>query len=303
MIFFGTGPFAVPSLEQLAARGHEIVLCVTQPDRPQGRGLALAPSPIKRTALRLGLPLTQPERAGTESCAGLEPDVGVAVDYGRMIGPDLLVCPRHGVLGVHPSLLPKYRGAAPVAWAILNGETTTGVTIFRLNARLDAGEILWQQPVPITPEETAGELEERLAHVGAEGLTQTLEALASGRAKAMPQDEVCASVAPKLTKAQGVIDWGAPAASTARLVRAASPWPGASTSLGGRSVKIWRATARDEPISASPGTIIQVDPRGITVATGRGVLEITEVQLAGKRRMSVQEFLAGHRVHVGEQLG
>jgi methionyl-tRNA formyltransferase len=219
VIFFGTGEFAVPSLEAVVAGRHEVVLCVTQPDRPQGRGLATAPSPVKRAARRLRVPLAEPECASPNLCAELKPDVGVAVDYGRLIDRELLRGPRYGMVGVHPSLLPKYRGAAPVAWAILNGETTTGVTIFRLNERMDAGDILWQQAAPIGPEESAGELAGRLSALGAEGLTRTLDELASGPARAVAQDESRASLAPKLTKAQGQIDWRAPAESIARHVR------------------------------------------------------------------------------------
>lgn len=304
VIFFGTAAFAVPSLEQLVTHGHTVEMCVTQPDRPQGRGLRREPSPVKRAALQLGLPLSQPERLHGGLFEGLHPDIGVVIAYGTLIRPDLLALPAHGMLGVHPSLLPAYRGAAPVAWALLNGETTTGVTIFRLSERLDAGDILSRQTVTIEAEEDAEALTHRLAACGAVGLIRSLEAVAAGRARFEPQDESQATFAPRLTKAQGRIDWQAPAERIVRLVRATVPWPGATTIWGGQPIRIWRASVGQlKAEGALPGTVVQVAPEAIAVAAGEGVVVIHELQPAGRRRMIAREFLAGHHVSVGERFG
>jgi len=303
VIFFGTSEFAVPSLERLAAQGHAVVMCVTQPDRPQGRGLVREPSPVKRAALRLKLPLAQPERLEAGPLASRHSDVGVVAAYGQLIRKEALGLPAHGMLGVHPSLLPKYRGAAPVAWTLLNGDAETGVTIFRLNERLDAGEILLRRAVPVAPDDTTQLLTERLAQLGAEALIETLALLERGQARGEPQREPEASLAPKLTKAQAAMDWHASAAVLDRLVRAMIPWPVAVTSWRGTPVKIWKAALSTAPSRASAGSIVAVTERGIVVAAGEGALEIHEVQLPGKRRMPVKQFLAGHPVTVGEKLG
>ena len=304
IVFFGTSSFALPSLEAVAGAGHEILLCVTQPDKPQGRGQRVEASPVKQAALRLGLAVAQPERLAPPLIAAAAPEVGVVASYGRLIPPDVLAVPRHGMLGVHPSLLPKYRGAAPVTWALLNGDPITGVSIYRLTAALDAGDVAAQERVAIGPEEDAVSLTRRLAAVGAQALLRVLEALAAGGAKFFPQDRAQASEAPKLAKAQGRIDWRLPAQEIARLVRATAPWPGATTTLGATAIKVSAARAAGPaPTGAAPGTI--VDTRGglLRVATGDGALEIAELQPAGRRRMRAHEFLAGHRVGAGDRFG
>ena len=289
----------MPSLERLAAR-QQVTLCVTQPDKPQGRGLKLEPSPVKVAARRLGVPLRQLERLDRAVVEESGVELGVAVAYGMLIPREVLAAPRHGLLGVHPSLLPKYRGAAPVAWAILNGETMTGVTVFRLNERLDAGEILVQETVRIEPEEDAQALAERLAHLGADALMRAVDMIDTGRVAFRPQDDTAAIMAPKLTKAQGRVEWAAPAETLARLIRALVPWPGATTEWHGQSVKLWAASATAGP-AAAPGTVVSVGPEAIVVATGQGLLAIRALQPAGRRRMAVQEFLAGHHVNVGDR--
>jgi methionyl-tRNA formyltransferase len=207
-------------------------------------------------------------------------------------------------MGVHPSLLPKYRGAAPVAWALLNGETATGVTIFRLNERLDAGEVLLQERVPIRPGEPADSLSGRLARLGADALVTALDRIAEGGAQFVPQDDAGASLAPKLTKAQGRIDWRQPAEAIERLVRATTPWPGATTAWHGEALKVLAVRVGEPPAGDhAPGTVTSAGASSLVVATGRGTLAITELQLPGRRRMTVNEFLAGHHIHVGEQLG
>lgn len=304
IIFFGTSAFAVPSLERVVAHGHEVVVCVTQPDRPQGRGLAPAPSPVKRAATQLGLPLAQPERPQRVLLEPLKPEVGVVVAYGQLIRRELLALPRLGMVGVHPSLLPKYRGAAPIAWAILKGEPQTGVTVFRLNESLDAGELMLQQTVAIEPGETAESLSERLSRFGADALVRALELMAAGRARFSPQNDAQASVAPKLAKAQGRIDWSQSADAIERLIRATVPWPGATTEWRGRPLKIWAAAVgQTQPPPTMPGTVIGASGERLEVAAGRGVLELLELQPAGGRRMRVREFLAGHRIATGDTLG
>ena len=305
IIFFGTSEFAVPSLEHLLAARQHVVLCVTQPDRSQGRGLRTAHSPLKAAALRLRVPVVQPERLAGDLFNDVQADAGVVAAYGQLIPRGLLGRLPHGMLGVHPSLLPKYRGAAPIAWALLNGDPRTGVTIFRLNERMDAGDILSQRVVAIEPEEHAEAHTQRLAMLGAQGLVEALDAIAASGAIFKPQVESEATIAPKLTKAQGRIDWRRPAESIARLVRALVPWPGARTWWQGQDVKIWKASVEASPsgASSSSGSVVRVDPEGIAVATGQGLLRLEEVQLAGRRRMGAKEFLAGHRLHIGDILG
>jgi len=303
-MFFGTAEFAVPSLERVAAARHEVVLCVTQPDRPQGRGLGRQPSPVKQAAARLGLPLAQPERVEAAPLEAVHPEIGVVAAYGQLIPREVLTLAPHGMLGVHPSLLPRYRGAAPVAWALLNGETTTGVTIFQLNERVDAGEIVLQETVAIEPHEDAHDLTGRLAQHGAEALVRALELVANGRARFELQDDSQATFAPKLTKAQGRIDWRSPAARLERLVRAMMPWPGAFTEWRGGPLKVWRAAEGDAPERAGvPGTAMRVTDEVLEVMTGQGTLALIEVQPAGGRRMRVREFLAGHPIQAGERFG
>lgn len=303
VLFFGTGAFAVPSLEAIARSGHKLVVCVTQPDRPQGRGLAPGVSPVKAAATRLGVPLAQLERPDAAAFAPLRPDVGVAVAYGQLLRRELLTLPPHGVLGVHPSLLPKFRGAAPVPWTLMSGAQETGVTIFRLNEAMDAGDIISQSRVQIRDQETAEELLARLAALGGEALVQALDALAQGRAPATPQDHAHATMAPKLSKAQGAIIWAEPADTLARMIRALIPWPGAWTTWRGGTLKVWRAAADVSASPRAPGTIVEIGADRISVATGQGRLHLLELQPSGKTRMSAQQFVAGYRPAVGDVLG
>ena len=235
----------------------------------------------------------------------LQPEVGVVISYGRVIPAELLTLPQHGMLGVHPSLLPKYRGASPIAWAILNAEQTTGVSVFRLNERVDAGDILLQRAVSIEPHDTAASLSERLALLGAELLLEGLERLERQTSTFYPQDESLATYAPKLTKAHGLIDWHTSAASIDRLIRATTPWPGAYTNWRGQLLKLLDTTydAQNHTKPGRPGEVLAVSSDGLVVATGEGKLVIQALQVAGRRRMMVREFLAGHDLRVGEILG
>ena len=302
--FFGTSAFAVPSLERLVAEQFTVDCCITQPDRPQGRGQRLEPSPVKQAAVRLKVPLLQPERLSSAALEGRSADLGIVAAYGQLIKPDVLTRPRLGMIGVHPSLLPKYRGAAPINWALLKGEQVTGMSIFRLVERLDAGEILLQESVPVLPADDAETLGQRLALLGAECVVRAVRLLESGRVRATAQDDAQSTYAPKLTKAQGRIDWQAAAEDISALVRATVPWPGAWTVWRGEGLKIWRALAsEDEAPAAAPGTVVRASQDGIAVRTGRGILLVQELQAAGKRRMAAQEFLAGRQMSVGERLG
>ncbi len=301
IIFFGTSGFAVPSLKALAAKGHAVVRCVTQPDRPQGRGLGLEPSPVKQAALALRLPLTQPDRLTAAHLEGVSADAGVLASYGALIRTDVLKLTPHGVLGVHPSVLPKYRGAAPVPWALLNGETETGVSIYRLVEAMDAGPVFRRRRVAVEPDETADHLLDRLAVIGAEELVLTLSDLEAGRATASPQDDAHATFAPKLTKAHGRIAWDATAERIVRQVRALTPWPGAWTGWDGGVLKIWSAAAAGNAADAEPGMIVRASADSIDVATGEGIVAIKELQAAGRRRMPSGEFLAGRRLKVGDR--
>ena len=306
-LFFGTAAFAIPSLEHLVAQRQQVLLCVTQPDRPQGRGLSRLPSPVKSAAQRLNLPIEEADTLHQllPRFQSLQPDLGVVISYGTLIPSQLLRVPTHGMLGVHPSLLPKYRGASPIAWAMLNAEPTTGVTVFRLNERVDSGDIALQREVPIGGRETAVTLSERLARLGAELLLEVVQALEHGTVAFRPQDDARATYAPKLTKAQGRVDWQAQAASIDRLVRAMVPWPGAYTEWRGRMVKLWATSweSQNQTSSRRPGEVVSVSLDGVVVAAGEGRLVIHELQLAGRRRMTAQEFLAGHSVRPGEILG
>ncbi|MBI2174438.1 MAG: methionyl-tRNA formyltransferase [Candidatus Omnitrophica bacterium] len=303
VIFFGTGSFAVAILERLASSSYRPILCVTQPDRPQGRGLIRGASPVKESAGRFGIPLVQPRRPDEELVRTAKADIGVVVDFGQIIGSALLKAVPYGMIGVHPSLLPAYRGSAPIAWALLKGDAKIGVTIFRLNDRLDAGEVLRQKTVPIDPGECADALSERLARLGAEELLQALDGITAGVIQGRPQDEAQASLAPKLTKEQGQILWSKSAEEIVRQIRALKPWPGSSTHWQGKLLKIWRASVenRSEARKEAPGTVIALEPEGLLVAAGTEVVRITELQLAGSRRMSVRDFLAGHQLKVGDR--
>lgn len=305
VMFFGTAAFAVPSLEALSTR-HEVVCCVTQPERPQGRGLTKQPSPVKRAAQQLGLAVEEPDRLALlyQRAVHLAPDVGVVIAFGRLIPSSWLALPRHGMFGVHPSLLPQYRGASPIPQAILNQDSTTGVTIFRLNQDVDAGDIALQRELLLDERATAEELSMRLAVVGAELLLETFTRLEQDRLVLHPQRHEAATYAPKWSKADGHVDWRQDAAALNCLVRAAVPWPGAYTTWHGTVLKVWRTDYDDTAQTpTTPGTVQQASADGIVVATGKGLLHIRELQLAGGRRMTAKEFLAGHQIHVGDLFG
>ncbi len=306
LVFLGTPSFAVPTLESIIKAGHTIATVVTQPDRPKGRGQELAASPVKQTATRMGLPLFQPERIrrpeAQERLASLAPEIMVVVGYGQIIPQSVIDIAPRGIVNVHASLLPKYRGAAPIQWAIVNGETRTGVTTMQINAGLDTGDILLARETEIGPEETAIELGERLAPMGAELLVETLDGLSRGVIEPRKQDDAQASLAPILKKEDGAVTWNEPAAAIHNRVRGLLPWPGAHTRFRGQRLHIWRALVTTERTALAAGRV--VSGAGLRVAAGDGdILDLIEVQLEGRKRMSGQAFANGHRLNENDILG
>jgi len=304
MIFMGTAPFACPTLRTLLASPHQIMAVVTQPDRPRGRGQQAAASAVKALALAHHLTILQPASlrpaAVVGALAALQPDIIVVVAYGNLLPPAVLALPSYGCINLHASLLPKYRGAAPVNWALMHGETVTGYTIMQMDEHLDTGPILWREECAITPEEDAVSLGTRLAEAGAEGMSKVLTALECGTLTAQPQPESGASYAPKLTRELGRLHWQQPAVTLHNLVRALVPWPGATTGWRDTEVKIWRTRVRAAPAASPPGTITAVLPEGLCVACGAEQLLIQELQPASRRRMSAREFVQGYRAQPGE---
>jgi methionyl-tRNA formyltransferase len=304
----GTPAFACPILEALLARPDPVVGVVTQPDRPRGRGLSVTPPEVKVLAQRHGLPVLQPDKvkvpAFEQALRALNPDLIVVAAYGRILPRAILELPPHGCINVHASLLPRHRGAAPIAWAILAGDHTTGVTTMNMAEEMDAGDMLLQRATPIGPEETVGELTVRLAALGADLMVETLDALRAGALRPRPQADADVTYAPRIEQAQRRIDWKRPADELARLVRALSPAPSAFTTLGPRRLKVFRARPDAAAATgAAPGTALSAGGGKLVVATGRGSLELLEVQLEGRRRLPAAEFLVGHPVAAGTCLG
>lgn len=299
IVFLGTSSFAVPPLLAIAEE-HDIPLVITQPDRPAGRAGRLRPPPVKEEALRLGLPVVQPERVNSEraiaAIEGASPELIVVAAYGQLLKPRLFSIPRYGTVNIHASLLPAYRGAAPVNWAIMNGERVTGITTFLIDAGMDTGDILLKRPLSIGEDETAGELEARLAGLGAEAIMETIEGLASGRLRPTPQPDEGASLAPRLSRDDGRIDWGRPAAEIHNLVRGTNPWPGAWTELDGERVKIHRTALTEIGRGKiGPGEIGLRETGRLLVGCGDRLIEIVEIQREGRSRMSGKAFLNGLR--------
>jgi methionyl-tRNA formyltransferase len=309
LAFMGTPEFAVPSLEVLLETPGELCAVYTQPDRPRGRGLTLAPSPVKQRAIAAGVEVRQPptlkDDAVFEAFAALHLDLCVVCAYGRILPRRYLEAPQYGCLNVHASLLPKYRGAAPIQWAIVRGETETGITLMQMDAGMDTGDILLARSLPIDSEDTAGSLEHKLARLGAELLREGLKHLRQGPLPRTPQDPAAATIAPILRKEHGAIDWSQPAIEIARLVRGMNPWPGAYTSHRGTLLKIFAARVVSRAHAAPPGTVVTIEkstPGKLEVACGEGALDLREIQSEGRKRLSVREFLAGYRIDVGEAL-
>jgi methionyl-tRNA formyltransferase len=306
LVFCGTPRFAVPTLSKVVEAGFHVHLVVTQPDRPKGRGLELVSSPVKERALQLGLPVVQPESIKRNEefkvqLSKIKPDAIVVVGYGRIIPQWMLDLPQFGNINLHASLLPKYRGAAPIQWAIARGETVTGVTTMKIDAGLDTGDILLQEEVPIAPGDTAETLAPKLAEVGAKLTVTTLRGLQAGSVHPSQQDHARATLAPILRKEDGLIDFSRSASEILNRMRGFQPWPGAYTKFRGKNLQVWRAASAKGALSSSE---LKVEGDHLLVGCGENtVIELLELQIEGKKRSSVADFLRGYRPQSGEKLG
>lgn len=301
IVFMGTPDFAVPSLERLIADGYDIAAVYTQPDKPKNRGMKLVAPPVKQCAMGHGIPVEQPDRVRTQEVldrlAAYQPELIVVAAYGKILPKVLIDLPPLGCINVHSSLLPKYRGAAPIHWAILNGEEETGVTIMDIAEALDAGDILAQSVTPIDPEETVESLHDRLAVMGAELLSQTVAAIGRGETVRIPQEDSKSTYAPMLSRELSPLDWSRSAKQLHNQVRGLTPWPACSMELQGKQFKVFSAEETGEATAAAPGTCVGTDQKGILMACGDGkILRITEVQAPGKKRMSAADYLRGHPI-------
>jgi len=299
ILFAGTPDFAASSLQALLDAGHNVIGVYTQPDRPAGRGRKLTPSPVKKVALEHDLPVYQPLNfklaEDRQQLAALDADLMVVVAYGLLLPQAVLDAPRLGCINVHASLLPRWRGAAPIHRALLAGDSETGVTIMQMDAGLDTGAMLLKKHCPITPTDTSGELHDRLAVIGAAALLESLPAIAGQTIRPEIQDDSLACYAHKLEKAEGEIDWHKPATEIARQIRGLAPWPVAFTTLNGETLRIWYAEASDEQSNAKPGTVIGTDKQAITVASGDGAVRLLKIQLPGSKAMDSSAVLNSKR--------
>lgn len=303
VIFMGTPDFAVGTLEEIIKAGHEVVLAVSQPDKAVGRSKALKYTPVKACALTHGIEVYQPEKVRNPECVeylrGFSPDIIIVVAFGQIIPRAILDLPTHGCVNVHASLLPKYRGAAPIQWAVINGETVTGVTTQRMDEGIDTGDVIMKEEVALNGEETAGTLFGRLAEAGAKLCVKTLAAIAEGSAVYTPQDASLATHTAKINKELGSIDWTNDVKSIECLIRGLNPWPSAYTRLSDKTLKIWKAKVISHEVLSSPGCIVKVEKDQILVQAGNGILSLLEVQLEGKKRMETEAFLNGNVIEEG----
>jgi len=310
IVFMGTPDFAVPSLLQLLEKGYQVVGVVTQPDRPKGRKRVLTPPPVKVAALEAGIPVMQPERIrhpdAIAELARWEPDLIITAAFGQILPKAVLDMPRLGCINVHASLLPRYRGGAPIHRAIMNGETETGVTIMYMAEGLDTGDIISSVKVPIEPEDNVGTMFDKLAQAGARLLIETLPDLAAGRASRIPQNDAEATYAPNITREEERIDWSRSATELFNQIRGLNPWPVAYTLWQGETMKVWESKVisnSDSREDAEPGTVLRTGAEGIDVACGAGTLRLTVVQPAGKKAMPAGEFVRGGKLTEGTVLG
>lgn len=307
VIFMGTPDFAVGTLEAVIKAGHEVVLAVTQPDKPKGRGNTMQFPPVKEKALEHGIEVYQPKRVREPECVAYlrqyKPDIIIVAAFGQILPGEILEMPQYGCVNVHASLLPKYRGAAPIQWAVINGEKYSGVTTMRMNEGLDTGDIIEQTRVELAPDETGGSLFDRLAEVGAELCVHTMAEIEAGRAVYTRQDEAEATHVGMIKKQFGKIDWTKPAEEIERLCRGLNPWPSAYTSLNGKTLKVWKASVQPGGDPLEAGKVVLVDKKVIGVQTGKDILILQEIQLEGKKRMSADAFLRGFPLACGTALG
>ncbi|WP_270646519.1 methionyl-tRNA formyltransferase [Paeniclostridium hominis] len=307
IVFMGTPEFAVPCLQKIIDEGHEVLAVVTQPDKPKGRGKKLAMPPVKELALKYNIDVYQPVKAREESFVEklkeINPELIVVVAFGQILPKSILDIPKFGCVNVHASLLPKYRGAAPLNWVIINGEEKTGVTTMYMDVGLDTGDMILKSEIPLDDEITAGELHDKMMIDGANVLKETIDLIAQGKAPREKQndDETCYS--PIMDKTLGNIDWDKSAKDIHNLVRGVNPWPSAYTTYENQTMKIWKTKVVDKNSDKAPGTILKVDKDGIEVNTGNGVIQISEIQMSGKKRMIVSEYIKGNTISTDIVLG
>ncbi len=306
VIFFGTPDFAVPSLKVLAEK-HNVLAAVSQPDKPKGRGKKVIPTPVKEAAISCGIPVLQPLSAKSpeflEELKGYGADIFVVAAYGQILPKALLEIPEYGCVNVHGSLLPKYRGAAPIQQAIADGEKTTGVTIMYMAEKLDSGDMILKEEIPIEPEDTYGSLSDKLAETGAEALIKALDRIEAGTACPEKQDDSLSTYAHKITKEAGLIDFSQSSEKIINLIRAFNPTPVAHTLYNGGILKVFSAKKAEGEFQGEPGEIISADKRGILTKTGDGAVYITEIQAPGSKKMNVSAYLLGHKIEIGKTLG
>lgn len=306
IVFMGTPDFSVPALEALVEGGHEVVAAITQPDKPKGRGKAVLMTPVKEKAMELGIPVYQPvkvrEPEFVEKLRQMEPDAIVVVAFGQILPKSILEIPRYGCVNIHASLLPKYRGAAPIQWAVIDGERESGVTTMFMNEGLDTGDMLEKEAVTLDPKETGGSLHDKLSAIGGRLILSTLKGLEDGTLKGTPQTDEGTCYAKMLKKSLGDIDWTMDAAAIERLIRGLNPWPSAYTCLHGKTLKIWDGDVLEREYGVEPGTVAEVAKDRLVVQTGQGSLAIRSLQLEGKKRMDAGDFLKGYAVEAGTRL-
>lgn len=302
----GTPDFSVPILEALIKAGHEVVLAVTQPDKPKGRGKLLQYSAVKTAALAHQIPVYQPKKIREEACVAylrtFAADLMIVAAFGQILSEEILKMPKYGCVNVHASLLPKYRGASPIQWAVIDGEKVTGVTTMQMDAGIDTGDILETMEVPLAEDETGGSLFDKLSEAGAKLCVQTVAHIEDGTATRTKQDEARATHVGMITKQMGKIDWTKSAAEIERLIRGLNPWPGTYTSLQGKTLKIWNASVLEGADSHTAGQIVCAEKQKLIVQTGAGQLCLLEVQLEGKKRMSAEAFMRGYQIVPGQRL-
>ena len=307
IVFMGTPDFAVGALETLVEAGHEVVAVVTQPDKPKGRGKEMQQTPVKACALKHNIEVFQPVKIKTpdavEVLRGYGADLFVVAAFGQILSKEILDMPKYGCVNIHASLLPKYRGAAPIQWAILDGEKETGVTIMQMNEGLDTGDMLTKVIVPIEDTDTGESLFDKLAEAGAKLLIETIPQIEAGSLKPEPQDDSLSTYAKMIKKEMGFIDWKKDAVVLERLVRGMNSWPSAYTHFNGKTLKVWEAEVEKGKHNAEPGTVVEVTKESIKVQTGQDLLVLKQIQLEGKKRMDAAAFLLGYKVEIGTVLG
>lgn len=306
IVFMGTPDFSVPALEALVKAGHEVVGVVTQPDKPKGRGKAVLMTPVKEKALELSIPVYQPERARDEdfikTLENLAPDVCVVIAFGQILSKTILDLPRYGCVNIHASLLPKYRGAAPLQWVVLNGEKETGLTTQQMDVGIDTGDILEKRIVPMDEKETYGSIHDKLSVLGGELIVSTLAKIEDGTIAPTPQKEEEATHTKKISKSMGDIDWTMDAVVIERYIRGLNPWPSAYTSWNGKALKLWEADVLEQEFPGACGEVVYTDKSSLFVKTGKGTLSLKSLQLEGKKRMNVDVFLRGCPIETGDVL-